>query len=133
MLHWKVLKHLTVKRPVEASRMEFFAHAEAFAALVNLEFVSINGASKTSNFLYFKCWDKKIQTPLDSTICATLLVYTSCPRFDIKFHLSFVGAITTIITLLRKPETRCAAVTMLGKTVELCLQQVATTNFDCES
>ncbi|XP_024401026.1 uncharacterized protein [Physcomitrium patens] len=72
----KVLKHLTVKRPVEASRMEFFAHAEAFAALVNLEFVSIN------------------------------------------------GAITTIITLLRKPETRCAAVTMLGKTVELCLQQL---------
>ncbi|KAG0613087.1 hypothetical protein M758_6G075600 [Ceratodon purpureus] len=72
----KVLKHLTVKRPVEASRMDFFAHAEAFAALVNLEFVSIN------------------------------------------------GAITTIITLLRKPETRCAAVTMLGKTVELCLQQL---------
>lgn len=72
----KVLKHLTVKRPVEASRMEFFAHAEAFAALVNLEFVSIT------------------------------------------------GAVTTIITLLRKQENRCAAITMLGKTVELCLQQL---------
>jgi hypothetical protein len=72
----KVLKHLTVRRPVEASRMEFFAHAEAFATLVNLEFVPIN------------------------------------------------GAVTSIITLLRKPETRCAAVTMLGKTVELCLQQL---------
>ncbi|KAG6543105.1 hypothetical protein Mapa_015354 [Marchantia paleacea] len=72
----KVLKHLTVKRPVEASRMDFFNHAEAFAALVNLEFVSTS------------------------------------------------GAITTIIALLRKPENRCAAVTMLGKTVELCLQQL---------
>ena len=46
MFHLKVLKHLTVKRPVDASRMDFFAHAEAFAALVNLEFVSINGAFK---------------------------------------------------------------------------------------
>lgn len=46
MLRLKVLKHLTVKRPVEASRMDFFAHAEAFAALVNLEFVSINGTLK---------------------------------------------------------------------------------------
>lgn len=43
MWNLKVLKHLTVKRPVEASRMDFFAHAEAFAALVNLDFVSING------------------------------------------------------------------------------------------
>ncbi|KAH8970628.1 hypothetical protein BDL97_02G097800 [Sphagnum fallax] len=72
----KVLKHLTLKRPVEASRMDFFAHAEAFAALVSLEFVSIS------------------------------------------------GAVTTIITLLRKPDTRCAAITMLGKTVELCVQQL---------
>lgn len=39
----KVLKHLTIKRPVETSRMDFFAHAEAFAALVNMEFVSIPG------------------------------------------------------------------------------------------
>ena len=39
-----------------------------------------------------------------------------------KFYLFFyVGAVTTIITLLQKHETRCAAVTMLGKTVELCL------------
>jgi hypothetical protein len=36
----------------------------------------------------------------------------------------FAGAVTTIITLLRKPDTRCAAITMLGKTVELCVQQV---------
>jgi hypothetical protein len=39
----QVLKHLTVKRPVDASRMDFFAQAEAFAALVNMEFVSITG------------------------------------------------------------------------------------------
>jgi hypothetical protein len=46
-----------------------------------------------------------------------------------KFQVSRVvgigaGAITTIITLLKKLENRCAAITMLGKTVELCLQQV---------
>lgn len=72
----RVLKYLTLKRPVEASRMDFFAHAEAFAALVSMEFVSIT------------------------------------------------GAVTTIATLLRKPENRCAAITMLGKTVELCLVQL---------
>ena len=31
------------------------------------------------------------------------------------------GAITTINTLLKKEDNRCAALTMLGKTVELCL------------
>ena len=33
------------------------------------------------------------------------------------------GAVQTIITLLKKPENRCAAVTMLGKTVEMCYLQ----------
>ncbi len=33
------------------------------------------------------------------------------------------GAVQTIITLLRKPDNRCAAVTMLGKTVEMCYMQ----------
>ena len=32
-----------------------------------------------------------------------------------------LGAITTINTLLKKEDNRCAALTMLGKTVELCL------------
>ncbi|CAI5485269.1 unnamed protein product [Closterium sp. Naga37s-1] len=72
----KILKFLTIKRPPDASRAEFFVHAEAFAALVHLEFVSIQ------------------------------------------------GAVTTILTLLRKPDNRCAAVTMLGKTVELCAPQL---------
>ncbi|CAI5472926.1 unnamed protein product [Closterium sp. Yama58-4] len=72
----KILKFLTIKRSPDASRAEFFVHAEAFAALVHLEFVSIQ------------------------------------------------GAVTTILTLLRKPDNRCAAVTMLGKTVELCAPQV---------
>mmetsp|Transcript_44422 Transcript_44422/g.113491 ORF Transcript_44422/g.113491 Transcript_44422/m.113491 type:complete len:307 (+) Transcript_44422:554-1474(+) len=67
-----VLKHLTIKRPLDADRAEFFAFAEAFAALVKLGTVSIS------------------------------------------------GSITTIITLLNKAENRCAAVTMLGKTCELC-------------
>ncbi len=35
------------------------------------------------------------------------------------------GAITTLITLLMKPDNRIAAVTMLGKTVELCMQSVS--------
>eukprot|EP00727_Mastigamoeba_balamuthi_P009760 m51a1_g5406 Coatomer subunit beta' B (700) ;mRNA; r:74002-76666 len=69
----KVLKFLTIKRPVDCSRMEFFTYAEAFAALIKVEFVNIT------------------------------------------------GAVTTITTLLQKQENRCAAVTMLGKTVELCL------------
>ncbi|CAI5514425.1 unnamed protein product [Closterium sp. Naga37s-1] len=72
----KILKFLTIKRQPDASRAEFFVHAEAFAALVHLEFVSIQ------------------------------------------------GAVTTILTLLRKPDNRCAAVTMLGKTVELCAPQL---------
>ena len=38
-----VLKHLTEKRPVEASRLEFFAQAEAFAVLVNLGFFATAG------------------------------------------------------------------------------------------
>lgn len=46
----QVLKHLTVKRPVEASRLDFFAHAEAFASLVNLEFVSITGKYLSVNY-----------------------------------------------------------------------------------
>jgi hypothetical protein len=72
-----ILKFLTVKRPLDCDRREFFAHAEAFAALVKLEFVSVT------------------------------------------------GAITTITTLLREPDTRCASITMLGKTVELCLTLLA--------
>lgn len=72
----KVLKHLTVKRPIDANRKDFFSYAESFAALINMELIPLT------------------------------------------------GAVTTIMTLLRKPENRCAAVTMLGKTVELCLQQL---------
>ncbi|XP_024525238.1 uncharacterized protein LOC9658466 isoform X3 [Selaginella moellendorffii] len=72
----KVLKHLTLKRSIDASRMEFFSYAEAFASIVQMEFVPL------------------------------------------------VGAVQSIVQLLRKQETRCAAVTMLGKTVELCLQQL---------
>ncbi|CAI7855653.1 unnamed protein product [Closterium sp. NIES-54] len=75
-LKLQILKFLTIKRQPEASRAEFFVHAEAFAALVHLEFVSIQ------------------------------------------------GAVTTILMLLRKPDNRCAAVTMLGKTVELCASQL---------
>uniref|UniRef100_A0A061SC15 Wd40 repeat-like protein n=1 Tax=Tetraselmis sp. GSL018 TaxID=582737 RepID=A0A061SC15_9CHLO len=67
-----VLKHLTVKRALDADRTEFLAYAEAFAALIKLGTVSIS------------------------------------------------GSVTTMITLMNKPENRCAAVTMLGKTCELC-------------
>ena len=68
-----VVEHLNQKRPVDANRMDFFAYAEAFAALVKLEFVNID------------------------------------------------AAVGTITTLLQPLETRCAGITMLGKTVELCL------------
>ena len=72
-----ILQFLTVKRPLDCDRRDFFAYAEAFASLVKLDFVSVS------------------------------------------------GAVTTITTLLQSPDTRCAAITMLGKTVELCLAQLA--------
>lgn len=56
--------------------MEFFVHAEVFAALIKIEYIPIN------------------------------------------------TAVTTIIQLLAQPETRSAAITMLGKTVEWCLPQL---------
>ncbi|CAI5987989.1 unnamed protein product, partial [Closterium sp. NIES-64] len=48
------------------------------------------------------------------------------PSCNLEF-VSIQGAVTTILTLLRKPDNRCAAVTMLGKTVELCAPQVRLT------
>ena len=38
--------------------------------------------------------------------------------------VSVPGAIQTISALLKKPDNRCAAITMMGKTVELCYDQV---------
>eukprot|EP00887_Chlorella_sp_A99_P005312 scaffold1.g5312.t1 len=67
-----ILKHLTIKRPPSQDRSDYYVHAEAFAALVSIELVGIE------------------------------------------------GALQTMCTLVKKPETRGAAITMLGKTVELC-------------
>ena len=39
----QVLKHLTVPRPVNANRAEFFPQAEAFACLVSLGSVGVQG------------------------------------------------------------------------------------------
>ncbi|EFN58996.1 hypothetical protein CHLNCDRAFT_137639 [Chlorella variabilis] len=72
-----LLTHLTKPRPVNANRGEYYVHAEAFAALVSIEIV-----------------------PID-------------------------GAIQTMCTLARNPEKRGAAVTMLGKTVELAGHVIA--------
>ncbi|PSC75543.1 guanine nucleotide-binding beta subunit [Micractinium conductrix] len=66
-----LLKHLTVVRPLNANRGEYYVHAEAFAALVSIEIVPIE------------------------------------------------GSIRTMCTLAKTAEKRGAAVTMLGKTVEL--------------
>ena len=38
--------------------------------------------------------------------------------------VSVPGAIQTIAALLKKRDNRCAAITMMGKTVELCYDQV---------
>lgn len=73
MLLKRILHFLTLKRPLDCIRAEFFAHAEAFSTLVQMEFVSAT------------------------------------------------GALTTINTLLARPDNRCAAFTMLGKMVELCV------------
>ena len=45
--------------------------------------------------------------------------------------VSIAGATQTIVTLLKKPDNRCAAITMLGKTIELCSDQVRTMRFSC--
>ncbi|EIE21483.1 WD40 repeat-like protein [Coccomyxa subellipsoidea C-169] len=42
-----VLRHLTLPRPVNCNRAEFFGQAEAFACLVTLEFVTVPGAVQT--------------------------------------------------------------------------------------
>ena len=34
------------------------------------------------------------------------------------------GAVKTIVALLKKPDNRSAAITCLGKTAELCVEQV---------
>ena len=39
----QAMKHLMLRRPLDANRMEFFAHAETFAALVQLDFVLVPG------------------------------------------------------------------------------------------
>ncbi|KAL4437101.1 hypothetical protein ABPG75_004240 [Micractinium tetrahymenae] len=72
-----LLKHLTILRPINANRSEYYVHAEAFAALVSIEIVPIE------------------------------------------------GAIQTMCTLAKNPEKRGAAVTMLGKTVELAGHLIA--------
>ncbi|KAI3433851.1 hypothetical protein D9Q98_003654 [Chlorella vulgaris] len=66
-----LVKHLTTARPLNANRGEYYVHAEAFAALVSIEIVPMEGAIKT------------------------------------------------MCTLAKTAEKRGAAVTMLGKTVEL--------------
>ncbi|KXZ41903.1 hypothetical protein GPECTOR_248g612 [Gonium pectorale] len=75
----KVLGALTKKRPVSADRSAFFGYADAFAGLVKLGAV-----------------------PMD-------------------------GAVQTMTRLLGKPDTRSAGVTMLGKTVEYCAEQLLRT------
>ena len=43
--------------------------------------------------------------------------------------VSISGATQTIMTLLKKPDNRCAAITMLGKTIELCHEQARAARF----
>ena len=39
----QAMKHLTIRRPLTANRLDFFPQAETFAAMVKLEFVLIPG------------------------------------------------------------------------------------------
>ena len=72
------MKQLTVRRQLDAKRQDFFLHAEVFANLVQLKYITTSAMVKT------------------------------------------------VRTLLAKSEgaNKCAAVTMLGKTVELCYAQM---------
>jgi hypothetical protein len=38
--------------------------------------------------------------------------------------IGIAGAVKTIVALLKKPDNRSAAITCLGKTAELCMEQV---------
>jgi hypothetical protein len=41
------------------------------------------------------------------------------------------GAVKTIVALLKKPDNRSAAITCLGKTAELCVEQVQVSSHTC--
>jgi len=71
----KVLGHMTKKRAIDAARHDILLQAEAFANLVALDCVQLEGAMQT------------------------------------------------IERLIGKPDSRAAAVTMLGKTVDLCIDK----------
>ncbi len=51
----QAMKHLMIKRPLDANRLEFFAHAEAFAALVQLDFVLVPGIAPKFNAFAGSC------------------------------------------------------------------------------
>ena len=72
----KVSKFLTIKRPLDCNRAEFFAYAEAFATMGHLDYTNLN------------------------------------------------GSMVIINALLRNQDTVTAAITMLGKTVEICQEKI---------
>jgi len=72
-------------------------------------------------------------------LCMLILMHSdSHERCDMNLHrqaeafaalvngglIGIEGAVKTIVALLRKLDNRSAAVTMMGKTAELCVEQV---------
>ncbi|CAD7696763.1 unnamed protein product [Ostreobium quekettii] len=64
-----VMQVLVINRPVDAKREEFFLYAEAFAGLVQMEYISISGAAQTI--------DRLLQKPENRAASLTVLGKTS--------------------------------------------------------
>lgn len=110
-----------LRRPLDANRMEFFAHAETFAALVQLDFVLVPGndfAILLDRLISMFLFSKKYRKDLAATR------YMS-PQSSCASHtFTCAGAVQTITQLLKREESSVAAITMLGKTIELCCEKV---------
>eukprot|EP00803_Ostreobium_quekettii_P004944 evm.model.scf_1877.2 EVM.evm.TU.scf_1877.2 scf_1877:18665-29923(+) len=64
-----VMQVLVVSRPIDTKREDFFLYAEAFAGLVQMEYVSISGATQTI--------DRLLQKPENRAASLTMLGKTS--------------------------------------------------------
>jgi hypothetical protein len=125
----QVVKHLTLARPVDANRAEIIAQAEAFACLVSLEFVSVQGA----HWHPLPPFGGPANSHGDLALVPSQLLELTHRFPRARRLVRRAGAVNTLCTLLRDEKKRCAAVTMLGKTAEHCLQQVRVVLLFCSA
>ena len=176
----QVLKHLTIKRPLEAIRTDFFAQVrnrcpdvdpaaalaqcmapdcggnvtpadgmnlqtrtacrwQSFALRMGLDNqctcfgkskLGVQGTAGMPALVRAQhgfCCVKRILEGPETDALPSVPASVQAEAFATLVLIDFVtigGAAQTIMTLLKKPDNRCAAITMLGKTIELCHEQV---------